>query len=316
MTLLMLLTGCVTLDWAVFNGVPCAQVGPETCEDKPYWDQICVPCAQDYPWDRSYDWMDGMLTDGQTVRPIDPASVQRLPAPTLDGAGELDVYWIPPHGDDPSMAARTVIYAHGNYASIDHYLPRIRFLHEAGFGVVAWDYRGYGKSTPDTTPTPTQFHEDALVVRDLLTLELAVPDDRVVLYGYSLGAIPTVETGLRRDACAMLLESPFTGLDAVIRGNTRTSFPSVFLYDGTYENVEKIADYDGPLFVMSGDLDTNFPPDDVARLVDAAGGPTSWWRQPDVRHGVSDGGVPEAGLDAYIAQMRDFLDTHCPIPPE
>lgn len=314
MWLLLLLGGCVTFDWAIFNGVPCGEVGPATCEDKDNdWDRICIPCDQDYPWDRDYDWIEGTVEPGQTVRPIDPDTVQRTLLPTDDGAGDLDVYLIPAHGDDPDKAALTILYNHGNYASLDHYLPRVRFLHEAGYQVVTWDYRGYGKTTITSNPTPEQFFSDARRVRDWVA-EQGIDAGSVAVYGYSLGGLPAVEMARTRDQCALLLEAPFTSLDAIIAGNTKTGYPAGLLTEGLYDNDERIADYDGPLLVMSGTEDRTFPPEDIEVLVENAGGETEWWLLEGVHHGVSDGGVPEAGLTPYFEHMDEFLSPRCPLP--
>lgn len=311
MILLLAIAGCVTLDWAVFNGVPCANVGPTTCEQVDNrWDKLCLPCEQPYDWAADYDWMPGTLDAGQSVRPIAPQTVDQLRLASTDGAATLDAYWVPPHGEHPDRARVTILYNHGNYGSIEHYLPRVRFLHEAGYGVLVWDYRGYGKTDAPSTPTPDQHLDDARLVAQATRARVG-PDVSIVPYGYSLGAITAVEQAVTSGTCALVLEAPFTGLDNVARGNTATSFPSGFLYDGQYETDERVADFGGSLLVMSGDLDRNFPPDDVAGLVGNAGGATDWWLLPGVRHGVSDGGVPEAGLRAYHDRIAAVIQGAC-----
>jgi len=308
--LLLLLSGCVTLDWVVFNGIPCADVGPETCEDiAEEWDRICTPCEQEYDWARESDWMEGTLAPGETIRPIPPESVEQYTVASADGLAELDVYRILAHGDDPDHAAITVLYNHGNYASLDHYVPRVQMLHEAGYEVVTWDYRGYGKTLPAESPTPDQLMSDAIVVRDFVHDQLGREPSRVVPYGYSLGALSAVEQGLRRDGCALVLEAPFTSLDQIVAGNTATGFPAVFVSEGQFENRDKIAGYEGQLFVMSAGLDDLFPPEDVEVLVENAGGPTQWWLLSDAHHGVADKGIPEMGYAEYALRIDAFLDT-------
>jgi len=56
-------TGCLDLDGFVHNPVPCSTVSTETCEDKAYtpFEQVCVPCDEDYSCTRDYDWLDGTL---------------------------------------------------------------------------------------------------------------------------------------------------------------------------------------------------------------------------------------------------------------
>jgi hypothetical protein len=156
-------TGCLVLDGFVHNPVPCSSVSTETCEDKadtPF-DQVCVPCNEEYSWIRGYEWLDGTLDEGTpSVRAV-ATEVQRSTLSSDDGEAQLDVYFIPSHGEVAELASVTVLYNHGNYAGIEHYQPRLRFLHEAGYNVMAWDYRGYGKSMPETAPSPEQFVADA-----------------------------------------------------------------------------------------------------------------------------------------------------------
>ena len=69
-----LLVSCqgANLDSMAHNPVPCTQVDASTCEDvDEVWDRICVPCEEAYDWTVAYDWMDGTLEDGETVRPVE-----------------------------------------------------------------------------------------------------------------------------------------------------------------------------------------------------------------------------------------------------
>ena len=79
------------------NGIHCSKVTEETCNTD-YRDQVCASCDDEYEWDRSFEWMEGTLDTDQTVRGIDPESVENHRLTTTDGEGELDLYLIPAHG--------------------------------------------------------------------------------------------------------------------------------------------------------------------------------------------------------------------------
>jgi len=307
---LVLLSGCVSLDTFVHNPVHCSSVGPETCEDKDSdWDRVCTPCEEDYAWDVEYPWMPRTLEDGQTVRPIDAATVTNALLPTEDGEGELDVYFVPAHGENPAYADVTVLYSHGNYANLDHYMPRVRYLHEAGFSVLYWDYRGYGKSQPASAPGAEQWLADARQVRDYA--DTVVPDaDAVVIYANSVGGIPAVEQALHSPGCALVLEAPFTGLESITRDNAGVSLPGSFLSMGLFENTEKIKGYEGPLLSMIGTIDVKFTVEEVTLVHDNAGGSADQkqlWVPEGVGHGIADEGIPEAGLTAYFEELETFF---------
>lgn len=303
-----------TLDSFLFSGVHCSRVGPETCEDKAdeYWNQICTSCDEPYDFGRDYEWQPNTLDETVTeVRAIAGELVTNHNVPTADGEGELDVYHIAAHGGVPALAETTIVFNHGNYGSIEHYLPRIRFLHEAGFAIIAWDYRGYGKTEPPSHPTPEQFIEDSRTIWDFAH-ETAVNSERIIVHAHSLGAIPAVEMAVYGGPCAVFLEAPFTSTAQLANSSSGLSLPGGFVSAGHFENTEKIANYPGPLLVMHGTADRTFSVEDVTELHDAAPGPKELWLLDGVAHGISSGGVPEAGLGPYFEKMRTFLEVKAP----
>ena len=308
--ILLLLAGCVELDASVYGGVHCSTVGPTTCDGDP-WDSLCKTCDEPYDWGLDYPWFATMLAADEAVRPIDNARVQAFTLPSADGLAELDAYFLPSHGEDPVLSRITVFYNHGNYAGIEHYQPRLRVLHELGYNVFVWDYRGYGKTNPATHPTPRQFLDDALIAR--VHAEAVAPDpDRIVIYGYSLGAIPAVDSAVQRPGCALVLEAPFTSMQAIARAGGTAALPESYLSAGLFDNQNKVRDYAGPLLAMVGSEDGRFIPDEVARIVDNAAGPAELWILDGVEHGISNGGVVEAGMRAYGDRMRRFFDERAP----
>lgn len=303
-TIFALLGACFQVDPLFHNPVNCADIGPATCEEKDdEWGKICTPCEQPYDWSLDYPWTDETL-GALSVRPVDSATVVQERFTTDDGLAELDAYRIPAHGEDAELAQITVVYNHGNYAGIEHYIPRIRMLHELGFIVYAWDYRQYGKSDPVGAPSGEQFIADA---RTALAQALAEAPGPVLIYGYSLGAIPAVEMALQDQSCALILEAPFTSVRHAGASNSGVEMPGSFIASGLYENVEKIRGYEGPLLVMAGDEDSVFPEDDIVELYNNAPGAKTLWILPGVGHGIGgDGGVPEAGLSAYFEAIAGF----------
>lgn len=306
---LALCAGCLTLDSFVHNPVHCSTVGPETCEARGDWDAVCKACDDPLDWSREYPWFDGQLPDGLTVRPIPEARVHRQPVTLPDGTGELDLYVLDAHGDDPDRARTTIVHHHGNYAGIEHYQPHLRLLHEAGFTVIAWDYRGYGKSTEQGPPTPAQFLDDTRLVADLVPT--LVPDaERIVVYGYSMGAIPAVEMARLLDPCALMLQAPFTSLQGSAHASTTLTLGERMLSEGLYDNAARMAEVTAPTLGMTGALDNRFPVDDVREVVESGAGPHEMWVLDGVFHGIANVGVVEAGYEAWVDRMTTFLSTH------
>jgi len=312
--MLFLLTGCLSLDTLVHNPVHCSTVSTATCEDKPEWDQICTPCEDDYDWAIEYDWMENTLEDGQTVRAIDAATVTNVRVPTTDGLGELDTYFVPAHGEHAVNGGITILYSHGNYAGLEHYMPRVRYLHEAGFNVLFWDFRGYGKSEPAAAPDAEQWLSDSRLIRDIAD-DYAPDPERIILYANSVGGVATVEQGLYRPGCAMILEAPFTSIQTINAGNIGVAVPGSYITEGRFNNLEKIRDYSAPLLLMIGDLDVKFTVDEIRQMYDNAGTPAEskrLWVLEGVGHGIADEGIPEAGLTPYFAELDAFIADNAP----
>ena len=167
------LTACADVDAMLHNPRHCSIIGPDTCEraSDPIWGKLCAACDDPYDWGIEYAWMEQTFDEGQSARAIDASTVTQMSIPTSDGLGSLDAYLVPSHGEDPDLAGITIVYSHGNFASIEHYLPRVRYLHELGVSVFVWDYRGYGKSEPNTAPNGEQFVADArLALNEALNL--------------------------------------------------------------------------------------------------------------------------------------------------
>jgi pimeloyl-ACP methyl ester carboxylesterase len=304
------LLACVDLDSFVFSGVPCSTVSEATCEDQSNdWDKVCLSCDEAYDWAKEFEWMDGTLEEGASIRSPDPSAVVREMVPTADGEGELDLYFIPSHGGVSAVANTTVLYNHGNYAGIEHYQPRVHMLYELGFNVLVWDFRGFGKSLPPFSPSVEQFLSDAVLIRDKAE-EYAPDPEKILVYSFSLGGIPAVEMAVQRSACALVLEASFTSIAQIISTNSALGMPGSFLSSGGYENQVKIRDYPGPVFGMVGSLDRKFTPETVQEVLDNAPGATELWVLEGVDHGIGSRGVPEAGFEEYKAKLFAFLETH------
>ena len=151
----------------------------------------------------------------------------------------------------PNPAAKyTALYLHGNYedlGSIAEYLPR--FIAE-GHAVFAIDYRRYGRS--EGTPTEANTCADVQLAYDYLRTTLGVPADRILIFGYSLGAGPAVELALHRPAAGLVLQGAFVSTYRV-----RTLVP---LFPGDkFVNLAKVPRLKLPVLVIHGTADATVP---------------------------------------------------------
>jgi dienelactone hydrolase len=98
-----------------------------------------------------------------------------------------------PRPDAPSEAP-WAIYFHGNGGLVGTpgSIERYRLLHEAGFNVLAVEFRGYGVSADVGTPSESGLYADARAGWDYLTRDLLVDPERIAVYGWSLGSGPAM----------------------------------------------------------------------------------------------------------------------------
>jgi abhydrolase domain-containing protein 17 len=166
----------------------------------------------------------------------------------------------------PNPAAHfTILFSHGNAEDLGFLQPVLSEMRDAGFAILAYDYRGYGQSTT-RRPTVRSAVEDAAAVYGYAIDHLAIPPHRLILHGRSLGAGPTLEVASRFDAAAVVVESTFV---SVLRVVTRLR---VLPFDH-FPNLDRVRKLRHPLLVIHGTRDGVIPPWHGRRLYHAAPGP-------------------------------------------
>ena len=149
-------------------------------------------------------------------------------------------------------ARYTLLLSHGNGEDLGWVVPTLPALRELGFGVLAYDYRGYGLS--EGRPSEERVYGDIDAAYEYLTREKGLPADRIILYGRSLGAGAAVDLAARRPVGGLVLESPFLTAFRVM-----TRIP-LFPFD-KFRNVDKIGRVRCPVLIMHGEADEIVPRD-------------------------------------------------------
>jgi uncharacterized protein len=289
--LLLSSSACVAdLDSFVNNPRHCSLVGPETCADQPNRDRrFCTPCDEPYPWD---DF--GM--PGDAVVDVEVALSD----------GETNVaHFVPSSGARPDL---TILYGHGNFGGVEHYLNRIGLLYETGANLFVVEYRGYGKSSDTNEPTEEQTYDDAVRTRDALD---GIEDaGAIMLYGFSVGTFSILEMAVRRPTCGLFLEAPIASAQQFADKSTKVGLPSSFVTTGVYDNVAKIPALDAPLLVVHGTADDFIPIEDGEALFAAAPEPKEFVPVPGAGHGNHGFDVPTAlGKAAYLDLVTGFASS-------
>jgi pimeloyl-ACP methyl ester carboxylesterase len=138
---------------------------------------------------------------------------------------------------------------------------QLQKLSSLGYGVMTFDYRGFGRNPG--TPTEAGVYADALAAYRYLTQEYGVRPSRVILAGRSLGSAVAVETATRVPAAGLVLLSP---IDSVPLTGARAYWwiPVRRLATYRFDNVVKIEHVSVPVLVVHA-TDDELVPVRVAR---------------------------------------------------
>jgi len=143
-------------------------------------------------------------------------------------------------------AEYTILLSHGNAEDIGDIEPLSLYLRDAGFAVLAYDYRGYGTSAG--APSEENSYEDIDTAYRYLTEELRILPGKIILHGRSLGGGPSTDLATRRPVGGLILESTFT-----TAFRTVTRYPLV-PFD-KFRNVDKLTVSKCPVLVIHGKED-------------------------------------------------------------
>ena len=191
--------------------------------------------------------------------------------------------WIVPAAAAPPSNMWLLI-CHGNLGNIG-YRQRPEFyalIRDLGINLLAFDYRGFGESTG--TPDEPGLYADATASYEYLTRTLAVPPERVVIFGHSLGSGVAIELASRVPSAGLIVEGAYTSV--VERGQELFPlFPVALIATQRFPSLDRIASINVPKLFLHSREDTVIPYAHGRRLFEAARAPK---RFVDVKGGHED----------------------------
>ncbi|WP_063050586.1 alpha/beta hydrolase [Nocardia arthritidis] len=212
--------------------------------------------------------------------------------PTSDGE-IVDAWWMPARN-----SVGHILFAHGNAGNLGDRVPIYALLTEAGFDVLAFDYRGYGRSTGK--PTEHGTYLDAHAAHRALLAQPGVDPNRVLYLGKSLGGGVVLELAQHHPPAGVMLMSTFSGL----RDAARSVYPFLPapLVPNAYPNERRIRTLRAPVLIMHGDQDELLPLRHAHRLYAAAPEP----KRLVVFPGAGHNDLIVVGGSAWYDLVRDW----------
>lgn len=193
----------------------------------------------------------------------------------------------------------TLVYCHGQGGDIDDAWPRIELLAPLGYDLIIWDYRGFGMSSG--TPSERGIHDD----EEALFSWLLANKPNLVYYGRSFGGAPCIDLAARHPPTALIEESTFTSVDALVADGAYVDLPRSFVSDDSWNSLAKMPLLGAvPLLALHGAADDYVQPKYSQELAAAHPGTTELVLVPGADHS----NVPDKmGLDEYRATVDAFV---------
>ena len=169
----------------------------------------------------------------------------------------------------PATEARgTLLFFHGNAGNISHRLESIMIFNRLQLNVLIIDYRGYGQSSGKTTESG--IYQDANAAWSYLVDERGIPEDRIVIFGRSLGGAAAAWVASRQRPAALIVESSFSsGSDMAQR--LYPIFPAKLLTRLKFPVAEFVSRVKRPVLVVHSRDDEIIPFAMGQAIHDAAG---------------------------------------------
>ncbi|HYF19942.1 MAG TPA: alpha/beta fold hydrolase, partial [Ramlibacter sp.] len=181
---------------------------------------------------------------------------------------KLHGLWL--EAENPRPDSPVLLYLHGARWNVAGSSMRMRRMQDLGFGVLAIDYRGFGKST-QALPSEEMAYEDARQAWDWLARQF--PDRPRYVFGHSLGGAIAIHLAAAvEDEQGTIVEGTFTSIPDVASSFKWGWLPIGPLITQRFSAIDKVAKVGSPLLVVHGDNDRLIPRDLGKRLYDAATG--------------------------------------------
>ncbi|HZH14679.1 MAG TPA: alpha/beta hydrolase [Archangium sp.] len=236
-------------------------------------------------------------TPEETVAPeqIEPVEL------VVDGQVRLGAAYVKATQQPPRAY---VLYFHGICCNLNQHIARPKGLANLGYDVLVFDYRGWGTST-DLEPTEPGLLEDSRAALAWLSARAGVPAERIVYYGRSFGSAVATQLASHVPPAALVLESPFSSVQGLVRDSSNMDLPGGFFAEGSWDTEGRVRSLQGvPLLLLHGTTDDFIRPEFSEHLYSVAREP----KQLVLVEGADHDNLPQRmGVD-YARTLGAFME--------
>lgn len=203
----------------------------------------------------------------------------------------------------------TIIFLHGSRGNLFDYLPVIRNLYQnIDANIFACDFPGTGLSKGKMSLENT--YQMAIAAIDYLTNEKFIRQDRIILYGASMGATLAFHGASKREQVLVIVDSGVTSVGDYIKKYTFIGLPDflVRLFGENFNNYPVVKSLKNPKLFLHGKGDRAIDIKDARRLYGQAADPKDflWIEGGHVLFGNKD------NSEELSQKVRIFIEAHVP----
>jgi len=169
---------------------------------------------------------------------------------TADGYS-IAAWFLPAH-----KGRNVILFCHGNGGNISHRLTFAQILHDQGYSILLFDYRGYGES--EGVPSEEGTYADAMAAWDYLTQRKGFSSSDIVIQGRSLGGAVAANLASQVKPSALILESTFTSLPDIASDICPVA-PVRMLLEYSYDTNKLLPGISVPLLILHSRDDELIP---------------------------------------------------------
>lgn len=165
---------------------------------------------------------------------------------------------IPPPPEARQGEEVWLLYLHGSSGSIGlpAYNEAWAEFRNVGLGVLAIDYRGFGESEGEISEAG--IYADAHAAYRYLLQEMRVPAERILIYGFSMGAAVAIDLATKVEAAGLMVEGALRSVPRL--GAERYPFlPAARLAKNRFDAESKIARVSMPKLFLHAREDEAIP---------------------------------------------------------
>lgn len=194
-----------------------------------------------------------------------------------------------------------ILYFHGNTGNINRWGPIAEELTSFGFDVFVPDYRGYGKSRGKRTERT--LYADALTWYEEVLRHY--PEERICVYGRSLGSAPTCWLAAHTKPGGVILETPFNNLASVAGYHTKI-IPVKWFLRFSFHNDKYLPKSGSPTLIAHGTKDIIVPYRQGFSLFKSTEGRAEMVTIPGGHHGDLN------GYPLFREKLDEFFEEYFP----